>query len=75
MEATLAPADRIVQTRLRRRRAEEVDLRPWLHELQLEAVGDGMARLTMRLAAGQVGNLRPGVPSMWQRFENQEEWC
>ena len=76
--ADLLAADRIVQTRLRRRRAEDVDLRPWLHELQLDAVGDGTAKLTMRLAAGQFGNLRPedvlkalGLAENWAEIERK----
>jgi radical SAM-linked protein len=76
--ADLLAADRVVQARLRRRRAEEVDLRPWLHELQLDAVGDGKAKLIMRLAAGQFGNLRPedvlkalGLAENWAEIERK----
>lgn len=58
IEALLA-ADKIVQTRQRKRRQEEFDLRPWLYQLRLESVAGGQAHLYMRLAAGQFGNLRP----------------
>ncbi len=56
---TLLAADKIMQTRQRKKRAEEIDLRPWLYELYLKSVADGEVRLHMRLAAGQSGNLRP----------------
>ncbi len=56
---TLLAADKIVQTRRRKRGEEEFDLRPWLHKLCLESVADGQAYLHMRLTAGQFGNLRP----------------
>jgi radical SAM-linked protein len=56
---TLLAADKIVQTRQRKKKGEEIDLRPWLHELTLESAAEGTARLHMRLTAGQYGNLRP----------------
>jgi len=56
---TLLAAGKIIQTRRRKKRAEEIDLRPWLVELRLESVADGEVRFHMRLAAGQSGNLRP----------------
>jgi radical SAM-linked protein len=56
---TLLNADKVIQTRRRKRRNEEFDLRPWLHALRLEAVQDGQAVLVMQLTAGQFGNLRP----------------
>lgn len=55
----LLAAEKIIQTRKRRKRLEEFDLRPWLHELRLESVTDGDAHLWMRVTAGQFGNLRP----------------
>ncbi|MBI1880575.1 MAG: DUF2344 domain-containing protein [Chloroflexi bacterium] len=58
IEALLA-ADKLMQTRQRKKRTEEIDLRPWLHELALESVAEGEATLRMRLTAGQFGNLRP----------------
>lgn len=58
IEALLA-ADKIIQTRQRKRRAEEFNLRPWLHQLRLESAAEGEAHLFMRLTAGQFGNLRP----------------
>jgi radical SAM-linked protein len=51
--------DKIIQTRYRRKKEEAFDLRPWLHELQLDSLADGQACLHMRLTAGQFGNLRP----------------
>jgi hypothetical protein len=55
----LLAADKIVQTRQRKKQPEEIDLRPWLHELTLESVAAGEAHLRMRLTTGQFGNLRP----------------
>lgn len=55
----LLNAEKIVQTRQRKKQSEEIDLRPWLHELELESVGEGEACLSMRLTAGQFGHLRP----------------
>jgi radical SAM-linked protein len=57
--AALLAAEQVIQTRRRRGREEEYDLRPWLHELRLEAVGEGEIELQMRVTAGQFGNLRP----------------
>jgi radical SAM-linked protein len=56
---TLLVADKIVQTRRRKRQDEEIDLRPWLYDLRLDSATGGEAHLHMRLAAGQSGNLRP----------------
>lgn len=55
----LLQAEKIIQTRQRKKQFEEIDLRPWLHDLELESIGDGEVRLHMRLTAGQFGNLRP----------------
>ncbi len=56
---TLLTAAELPQTRQRKKQLEAIDLRPWLHELAVKSVGQGEAFLTMRLAAGQYGNLRP----------------
>ena len=75
IEALLA-ADEIIQTRRRRKREEKYDLRPWLYELDLVSLADGDARLHMRLACGQHGNLRPeavlkalGLGDNWAEIE------
>ena len=56
---SLLTAKQLIQTRRRKQRAEEFDLRPWLHDLRLEAVHNGQVRFFMQLATGQFGNLRP----------------
>ncbi|MBN1217570.1 MAG: DUF2344 domain-containing protein [Anaerolineae bacterium] len=56
---SLLAASTVVQTRQRKGREEEIDLRPWLHELRLVGVVGGVANLLMCLTAGQSGNLRP----------------
>lgn len=73
---TLLAADKIIQTRRRKKREEEFDLRPWLHELRLESITAGQAHLHMRLTAGQFGNLRPeavlkalGLADNWAEIE------
>ncbi len=58
IQALLA-ADKIIQTRRRKKQEEKFDLRPWLHKLRLESIVDDEAYLYMRLTAGQFGNLRP----------------
>jgi radical SAM-linked protein len=75
IEALLA-AGQLVQSRVRRQQAEEVDLRPWLHELRLETLAGGVAHVHMRLTAGQFGNLRPeaildalGLGDHWAEIE------
>ena len=72
----LLRADKIIQIRHRRKKEEEIDLRPWLHELKLDSVVDGEAQLSMRLTAGQFGNLRPeavlkalGLEENWAEIE------
>ncbi|MCL4302794.1 MAG: TIGR03936 family radical SAM-associated protein [Anaerolineae bacterium] len=72
----LLSAEKIVQSRQRKKQTEEIDLRLWLHELELESVGEGEARLYMRLTAGQFGNLRPeavlqalGLADKWAEIE------
>lgn len=75
IEALLA-AEKIIQTRSRKKRTETVDLRPWLHELRLVSAGQGDARLQLRVTAGQFGNLRPeevlaalGLSENWASIE------
>lgn len=72
----LLATDKIIQTRYRRKKEEAFDLRPWLHELQLDSLADGQACLHMRLTAGQFGNLRPeavlkalGLEDNWTEIE------
>ncbi len=55
----LLQAETLLQTRIRRRKEERFDMRPLLHSLNLKAVNKDEASLTMRLSAGQQGNLRP----------------
>ncbi len=55
----LLAADSVIQTRRRRQREEQFDLRPLLHDLRLLDLSDGVARLFVRVTAGQYGNLRP----------------
>jgi radical SAM-linked protein len=75
IEALLG-AERLIQTRQRQKRQEEVDLRPLLHALKLERTGESEAELQMRLSAGQSGNLRPeavlkalGLEGCWAEVE------
>jgi radical SAM-linked protein len=72
----LLAAEKVIQTRRRKKRAEEIDLRAWLHELRLESSIDGEIYLQMRLAAGHLGNLRPeeilkaiGLGESWAEIE------
>jgi len=73
---SLLTADEVIQTRRRKKKIEEFDLRPWLHDLKLESLNDGEAHLYMRLATGQFGNLRPadvlkalGLADNWAEIE------
>jgi len=75
----LLKADKIIQIRHRRKQEEEIDLRPWLHELKFDSVGDGEVQLRMRLTAGQFGNLRPeavlkalGLEENWAEIERTQ---
>jgi len=56
---SLLAAEEIIQTRRRKKKIEDFDLRPWLYNLTLESLNDGEAQLHMRIATGQFGNLRP----------------
>ncbi len=74
--SNLLSAEEIIQTRLRKKREEAFDLRPWLHQLHLDSVSDGDAHLQMRVTAGQRGNLRPeavlkalGLADNWAEIE------
>jgi radical SAM-linked protein len=58
ISAVLA-ADKIIQKRRRKKKIEEFDLRPLLHDLQLVSLDGGEVQLYMCLATGQFGNLRP----------------
>ena len=55
----LLKAETLPQTRIRRRKEERFDMRPLLRSLKLETATGDQATLTMRLSAGQQGNLRP----------------
>jgi radical SAM-linked protein len=75
IEALLG-AEKLIQTRQRQKRQEEIDLRPLLHALKLERTGETGAQLQMRLSAGQSGNLRPeavlkalGLEGCWSEVE------
>lgn len=72
----LLGATEFIQTRRRRKKKEVFDLRPWLHDLRLEKVGEGEVELWMRLTSGQFGNLRPeavlealGLGDRWAEIE------
>jgi radical SAM-linked protein len=72
----LLAADSLPQVRQRQKQVEQIDLRPWLHDLRLAEVNSGDARLSMRLTAGQHGNLRPaevlaalGLADAWADIE------
>jgi radical SAM-linked protein len=56
---TLLAQEMVLQTRIRRKKKESYDLRPLLHELKLVTKENSDAILTMRVSAGQHGNLRP----------------
>ena len=72
IEALLA-ADTIMQTRKRRKRDEQFDMRPLLHELRLDSVENGDALLFMRVTAGQHGNLRP--EAVLKALDLEENWA
>ncbi len=54
-------ADRFEQQRVRKQRTETIDLRPLVHDVQLEIANRGEVTLFMRVSAGQHGNVRPGT--------------
>ncbi len=75
IDALLAK-ESILQTRIRRKKEETFDLRPMLHTLSLVEKTDSDAVLTMTLAAGQHGNVRPdavlhalGIHNSWYQAE------
>ncbi|MFQ5576671.1 MAG: DUF2344 domain-containing protein, partial [Anaerolineae bacterium] len=59
--AALLDSPEVIQTRIRRQKEETFNLRPLLHSLTLQQISGGKAHLSMQLAAGQHGNLRPGA--------------
>jgi radical SAM-linked protein len=72
----LLAADKLIQTRQRQKKEEQFDMRPWLHDLRLDQLTGGEAHLSMRLTAGQFGNLRPetvldalGLAGHWAEIE------
>ena len=69
----LLTADKIIQTRRRRKKEEAFDLRPWLHKLRLDSMGDGLVYLYMRVTAGQFGNLRP--EAVLKALELEDAWA
>jgi len=71
--------DELLQTRRRRKREEQVNIRPWLHQLNLISAQNGEATITMRVSNGQHGNLRPnevmaalGFVENWFTVERNE---
>ncbi len=72
----LLSAATVLETRRRRGKEEQFDLRPLLYDLQLDSMEQGDALLRMRVAAGQHGNLRPesvlkalGLAEQWAEFD------
>lgn len=57
--AQLLAAEHLEQQRIRKQRPEVFDLRPLVDYIAVETVSDGCVVLSMRLRAGQHGNLRP----------------
>jgi radical SAM-linked protein len=68
--ANLLESDIIEQQRIRKGRVETFDLRPLVHDLRLEVIIDGQATLSMRLSAGQHGNVRPDAVTSALGLEN-----
>lgn len=56
---SLLASDHLEQQRIRKGRTETFDLRPLVDDVWLESSGDNQAVLSMRLSAGQHGNVRP----------------
>lgn len=69
---TLLAHKEIIQTRTRRRKQEQFDLRPLVFELSLIEKRGNDAILSMTLAAGQHGNVRPEAIMSALSLEN--EW-
>ena len=59
--ARFLAADRFEQLRVRKQRTETIDLRPLVHDVQLEIADRDAVTLFMRVRAGQHGNVRPGT--------------
>jgi len=70
--SSLLAATEIWQIRERKQKSENINLRPWLHELTLTNWTPGEAQLSMRLTAGQFGNLRP--IDVLQALNLHENW-
>jgi radical SAM-linked protein len=68
--ANLLASDVLEQQRIRKERVETFDLRPLVHDVRLEAISDGQATLSMRLSAGQHGNVRPDAVTAALGLEN-----
>ncbi len=58
---TFMAADRFEQQRVRKQRTETIDLRPLVHDVQLEIANRGKVTIYVRASAGQHGNVRPGT--------------
>jgi radical SAM-linked protein len=69
----LLQAEKIMQMRKRKKKQETFDMRPWVHQLQIETVAEGDAFLVMRLTAGQHGNLRP--ETVLQALDLGDNWA
>jgi radical SAM-linked protein len=72
----LLGAEEVLQTRVRRKKEETFNLRPLLHSLKLAGKTGSNVTLTMRLAAGSRGHLRPesimeamGLADTWYQIE------
>jgi len=68
--ASLLESDVLEQQRMRKGRVETFDLRPLVHDLCLEVIVEGQATLSMRLSAGQHGNVRPDAVTSALGLEN-----
>ena len=68
--ANLLATDQLEQQRIRKGRVETFDLRPLVDDVRLEAIGDSQAVLSMRLSAGQHGNVRPDAVIATLGLEN-----
>ena len=74
--AHLLAQTEVIQTRVRRKREETFDLRPLVFDIALAEKTGNDAVLTMRLSAGQHGNVRPdavlqalGIQNTWVQTE------
>lgn len=74
--AALLAAEEIITARKRKKRIENINIRPWIHELRIESIAAGDVVFYMRLTAGQFGNLRPehvlealGLGENWASYD------